>query len=213
MQKYCVYIHRRLTDSVIFYVGMGDKDRPNTFKNRNKHWHNTVNKHGRSVEVLFKNLTKEDAIELEIFLISLIGRKDLNKGTLINKTDGGEGALGVIMSEETKQKMRKPKSEEHRLKLVANIKKRNKDLWKGVSKTTEHRDKISKKMQGIVRSEETRQKMSKAKGKPVINIETGDVYGSVKIAAESCGLSYTKLGPKLSGYGKNNTPFRYLDQT
>jgi len=51
--------------------------------------------------------TREDAIEMEILLISLIGRDDLGTGSLFNFTNGGEGTAGIkrTHSEATKLKM------------------------------------------------------------------------------------------------------------
>ena len=42
----------------------------------------------------------------EIFWIKFYGRDDLNEGTLVNKTNGGEGVVGNIMSEEQKEILR-----------------------------------------------------------------------------------------------------------
>jgi NUMOD3 motif len=91
---------------------------------------------------LCKDIDEELALLCEEEAIDLYGRKDLGKGTLLNLTDGGEGASGLVMSEEAKRKlsehfsgktrpeehrakMRKPKSEEHRRKVrAANIGKK-----------------------------------------------------------------------------------------
>ncbi|RLF56669.1 MAG: hypothetical protein DRN27_09210, partial [Thermoplasmata archaeon] len=53
------------------------------------------------------NLTEEKAFELEKKIISIIGRRNLNEGTLTNFTDGGEGTSGIIQSNETKLKRKK----------------------------------------------------------------------------------------------------------
>jgi hypothetical protein len=56
---------------------------------------------------LKQNLTEEEAFKHEIYMISVFGRKDLGTGILHNKTDGGDGVSGVIVSEETREKLRK----------------------------------------------------------------------------------------------------------
>jgi hypothetical protein len=80
-----VYIHRRNDDNSIFYVGMGNTDRPYSKDKRSNEWLSEANK-GYSVDVLISGLTKEDALELETFIISEIGLDNLT-----NKTVGGEG--------------------------------------------------------------------------------------------------------------------------
>jgi hypothetical protein len=104
-----VYRHRRLDNNEIFYIGIG-KNRLRAFskKYRNKFWNNIINKTDYSVEILYSNVCWEDAKELEIFLISLYGRRDIETGILCNLTDGGEGTLGIIrvVSDENKKKQR-----------------------------------------------------------------------------------------------------------
>jgi hypothetical protein len=50
-------------------------------------------------------LFEQAAFDLEIWLIWAIGRNDLKLGPLTNLTDGGDGVIGLIISEETKKKM------------------------------------------------------------------------------------------------------------
>ena len=54
---------------------------------------------------LKKNLTEEEAFKHEIYMIDVLGRKDLGTGILHNRSDGGEGVSGFIHSEKTKIKM------------------------------------------------------------------------------------------------------------
>ena len=55
------------------------------------------------MKVLLENLTWERACEIEIKMISFYGRADLGLGTLVNWTDGGEGAKNP--SEEARKKL------------------------------------------------------------------------------------------------------------
>lgn len=96
MNIYYVYRHLKKNTSSVFYIGMGKEKnfrRSRSKRYRNNHWHNIVNKHDYDIEVVSKNLSEEDAIELEMFLIKQYGRKDIGSGVLVNMTDGGEGVF------------------------------------------------------------------------------------------------------------------------
>lgn len=87
-----VYKHIRNDTNKVFYIGIGkDRYRIGRKGNRNDYWHNIVNKHGFSKEIIHADLSWEDACEFEKFYIMLYGRKDLKKGCLVNLTHGGEG--------------------------------------------------------------------------------------------------------------------------
>jgi len=138
-----VYRHVRLDKNEPFYIGIGkNKYRANSSKNRNKHWKSIVSKTDYRVDILFDDLDYEEAKEKEREFISLYGRSDLEKGTLCNKTDGGEGCLGLKHSEEAKEKMGKP------------------NRGKTISK--EHRDAISKFHKGKKHTEEYKRLMSES---------------------------------------------------
>lgn len=94
-RKFYVYVHRRASDGVIFYVGKGCGDRLAKYDNRNRHWRNVVAKHGFSAEIVADNLSEPCALSHERALISAIGR-----GNLVNMTDGGEGVSGYRFSDE-----------------------------------------------------------------------------------------------------------------
>jgi hypothetical protein len=102
-----VYRHRRNDTNEIFYIGIGKTiKRASSKRNRNIYWNRIVNKYSYSIEIIANELTYEDACELEVFLISEYGRKDLGTGLLVNMTDGGEGIKGFKHSEEFKEKMK-----------------------------------------------------------------------------------------------------------
>lgn len=114
-----VYLHRRLDNKEVFYVGIGKEEkRAYSNKQRTKYWYNVVNKYGYIVEITHRDIIWEEACVIEMYLISYYGRKDLELGQLVNMTDGGEGAYGRKMTEKTKQAFH---SLEARRKAVANI--------------------------------------------------------------------------------------------
>lgn len=99
MNKYYVYVHLRKTDNLPFYVGKGCGERAWNFNNRNNYWVNVKNKHGIIVEILFKNLSEQESLQIEkdtILEFQYFGYP------LTNLSSGGESP---IMSEETRIKM------------------------------------------------------------------------------------------------------------
>ena len=98
--EYYVYLYLR-EDGTPYYVGKGKNNR-------------AFSKNGRSVhlpldktKIIFysKNLTEDEAFELEKELIKKYGRKDNGTGILRNLTDGGDGVSGAIVTDETKIKL------------------------------------------------------------------------------------------------------------
>lgn len=153
-----VYRHIRLDSKQPFYIGIGkDLKRAYTKYSRSHRWNFIVNKYGYEVEILFYDLSWDDSIEKEKEFIKLYGRLDNNTGILVNMTDGGDGSLGIIQSEESKEKKR---------------------IWsKNRIITEETKKKLSEKQigeknhmygkkgnfnptYGVIRSEETRKKLS-----------------------------------------------------
>lgn len=106
---------------------------------------------------LCKNLTEEEAFDLECELIKFFGR-EVHGGTLVNQTDGGEGVAGHRHTEESRRKMSlalmgrpgpwkgKRRSKEVREKL------RQAKLGRPLPR--EHRKAISEALKGIERSPE-----------------------------------------------------------
>ena len=94
------------------------------------------------VRILKENLTEEDAFLVEKLYILMFGRKDLDTGILRNKTDGGDGASGTIVSPETRRK--------------------RSERMKGVKRPQLIYDKIASSNRGKKASAETRAKLSAA---------------------------------------------------
>jgi hypothetical protein len=86
------------------------------------------------------NMSEYKAFEMEKFLIAYYGRIDLGTGILRNRTDGGEGSSGYIVSKETRMK-----------KSAA---------WKGENNPMYGKSGINSPRYGKPHSEETKAKMS-----------------------------------------------------
>jgi hypothetical protein len=106
-----VYQHRKPGTLDIFYIGRAkSKKRLFSKSNRNEFWHNIVNKYGGfEVDILAENLTWEESGVVEKDYILKIGRRDLGTGPLVNLTDGGEGVENIIISNETRSKLKAAK--------------------------------------------------------------------------------------------------------
>lgn len=165
-KEYCVYMHRKKSDGVEFYIGKGIRNkRPYEKSKRSAHWKNIVNKHGYYTEILEDFLTNEEAKKLEIYYIEKFGRIDNETGNLINRTSGGDGGAtrnGYKNSESTRKNISKALknrvfSEEHKEKISKATKERppiSKETRKKLSEKAKNRGPIS---------EETRLKLKKPK--------------------------------------------------
>lgn len=95
--KFYVYEHYANNENLPFYVGKGLKARPYAKKSRNRRWNSIVKKYGRTVKIVFENLTNEEALSQERKLIEKY--KKLG-GCRANFTLGGSGALGFKFSKD-----------------------------------------------------------------------------------------------------------------
>jgi group I intron endonuclease len=151
--------------------------------NHSTYFHNAIRKYGPDCfekEILHICESKEEMNFVETFYISFFDTKIPNG---YNLTDGGEGLLGFVPSEETCKKLSESHkghkhSEETKRKMSESAKGKN--TWtKGFKHTEEVKKRMSeakmgnKHALGCKRSEETRKKMGEAK--------KGNKYGSRKI--------------------------------
>lgn len=186
-------LYRHLKPSgEVFYIGVGSLIRPYSMINRNKFWHNIVNKYGYEVQILKSDLSWEDVCELEKILISWYGRRDLGTGPLVNLTSGGDGVtgprpnhkpmLGKIHSQETKNKISKSK---------IGSKTWNKGLTNIYSE--ESKSKMSKKKLGV-----------KTPRHILLSLNTG-IYYSISEASEVYGLSEARIVTWRNNPQRNKT--------
>ncbi len=100
-----------------FYIGMGKKKRiDNHIKKYRMNEHKTAKEY-KILKILdsgqepiryklYENITEHSAKRLEKYLIKLIGRRDLGLGTLTNLTDGGDGTVNVMYTDEQRENIR-----------------------------------------------------------------------------------------------------------
>lgn len=154
MENYYTYAWLR-EDKTPCYIGKGKKNRAWRKGSPPK----------EQVLILKKGLCEQDAFKHEMYMIFVLGRKDLGTGILRNMTDGGEGCAepswetrrkigkanrGRKLSEETRRKMSEAhtgkkcpyRSEETRRKMS--------EAQKGKKHTVESREKIGEAVKGLV---------------------------------------------------------------
>ena len=144
-KRFYTYAYLR-EDGTPYYIGKGKGDRLYTKDKREF----KPPKDKSRIIFLKQNLTEEEAFKHEIYMIAVLGRKDLGTGILRNKTDGGEGSSGAIVSEETRRKQSEARKGEN-----------NPNYGKKMSE--EQKKKISEKAKGKKQSEETKRKNSESK--------------------------------------------------
>ena len=147
-----VYRHIRLDKNEVFYIGIG-KNLSRAFdkRQRNRYWKFITNKTKYRVDILFDDLSKEEASDKEKEFIKLYGRKDLGLGTLVNMTDGGDGLNNI--------------SKELKKRISDKLKNKNCSYFKGKKHTDE-----TKKIMSLNHHRRTE----------CLDTKTGIIYKSIK---------------------------------
>jgi hypothetical protein len=143
-----LYRHIRFDKNEPFYIGVGNLHSDDRHKRagkqygRNNLWKKIVNKTDYKIDIMIDDLTYDECLQKEIEFVKLYGRINLGTGTLANLTDGGDGNVAYVPSEETKKKMSERlkgghHTPEHIQKRIANLigKKRPKELCEKISNT------------------------------------------------------------------------------
>lgn len=141
-----MYVHRKESDGIPFYVGKGSGNRAYVSSGRNIYWHRVKEKHGLIVDIVFDGLTEAEAFDCEI---NTLLEFNYHGYVLTNLTSGGEGSSGLCFTDQ------------QRLNIAEGLKGRT--PWnKGVTQP-------AKELQGRY-SDTTRAKMAKAK----VGVFTGE---------------------------------------
>jgi hypothetical protein len=187
--EFYVYLHRRKTDSSVFYVGKGSRGRATSRSGRNRWWRRIEEKHGFYHEILYSGLSNEDACKLEIETIAKLKASGTD---LCNVALGGEsGLVGIPLSEEHKEILRQRKI--------------------GKKQSPEHARKSAQAKLGKKQPREAVEALISKKRKPVIN-SNGDVFASASHAAKAMSelfggyasqgnVSMAARGERLEAYG------------
>lgn len=217
MKHYIVYMHehRESGKKYIGITGMKPEHRWNNGKGYTSgYFRNAIDKHGWDAfrhEILYTKLTKEEACKLEQELIAKYRSNDPEFG--YNCSVGGEmSALGCRWSlgEDTKSKMRKPKSEEHRKHIS--------EARKGMQckpLSEEHKRKISESEKGRKLTEEHKAKLSGANNSNSKKVGAYDpvtgkcfaVWDSTGRAAKELGISQQNISACCCGKRKTTGGF------
>lgn len=198
-----VYKHTRNDNNQSFYIGIGSDSkykRAYTKNSRNNHWLHIVKNCEYKVDILFTDISWEDACIIEKQLIKEIGRRDLGLGSLVNMTDGGDGTLNRIHSENTRKKMSDS--------CIGKYSGAKNPMY---GKTGENSPHFGKKY-----SQDRKRKMGEARklgkhplAKIVLDTQTGIYYTCAKEVSDIFKIKYTRLRDYLSGRSKNKTNFIY----
>lgn len=200
--KYYLYRHIRLDTCQPFYIGIGGKEaskggyyRAARVSNRNKIWNDIYKgcKGNIAVEILSESDSWQFIKRKEIEFILLYGRKNNSSGILANMTDGGDGSVGAVYTEERRKKQSLTLSNSpHSLKG-----KKLPDWWK--EKIRQTRFGADNPMYG----------KQSIQAKKVKDIESGITYNSIMDAAKSTPYQFQYISAMLKGDKPNKTNLRY----
>lgn len=187
-KSYYVYLHRRVDNNEVFYVGCATKrayhggyecghkaqySRAYDFQQRKPEWFATREAAGGLVVEFVQEFTdRTEAFALEVGLIAKYGRADRGKGILVNHTDGGDGMPGF-----------KDRPESRQMKSITKIGSLNPMYGKTGAKHPMAR--------------------------PVVHVLTGIFYDTVQEAADTFGYKMKTLHNLLSNHRLNRTPLRF----
>lgn len=234
--KHIVYKHTAPSGKIYIGVtGRKAKDRWDSGHGyrQNKYFWNAIQKYGwKNIksEIIFENLSSEDAFLKEQELIVLYESNDREKG--YNLSNGGKGgSLGAKLSKETRKKMSLSRtgSKHPMFGKKHSLKTRNKlsEIMSGENHpqfgTKASESKIRKLRQANTGSrhpmygkkhtdthkQRIKESIIKVKGRKVICIDTGVLYLSASLAAESTGANPSHILSCCKGIRKTAGGYKW----
>lgn len=220
---YIVYQHKNKINGKI-YIGITMQKPEQRWRygegyKTSPHFYAAIQKYGWDNfehNILFQNLTKEEACKKEQELIAKFN--SINREFGYNSTSGGEI---FVMNEETKQKISQammgnknnlghPCSEEKKRKIS--------EAQKGKTLTKEHKQKLSEaaKKRHTPCSKQAKENIRKSSHKkPVYCEELDTIFESVQECSRQLGIPATNISKLCSGRGKTLKGYhlRYYDDT
>lgn len=220
---YTVYQHRNKINGKV-YIGITMQTPEQRWRHgegykSSPHFYAAIQKYGWNNfehNILFQNLTKEEACKKEQELIAKYN--SMNREYGYNSMSGGDI---FVMNEETKQKISQslmgnknglghPCSEEKKKKIS--------EAQKGRRLTEEHKQKLSEaaKKRHTLCSEQAKENIQKASHKkPVYCEELNKVFESVQECSRQLGIPATNISKLCNGRGKTLKGYhlKYYDDT
>lgn len=216
---YTVYKHTSPTGKV--YIGITRNNTQRRWKGghgyvNNTHFFRAIQRYGWDAfkhEVLFTGLTEAEAVRKERELIAAYDSTDPAKG--YNRDPGGG-----VRSPETVAKTRaaltgRPIAPERRQRLLeahlgkplpVGHRRRISESHKNNPRVQAHILALNKARAGVPKTAAHRRKIAESLHRAVVNLDTGEVFISVKDAAASCGGSHPNIvkvctGERQKAYG------------
>ena len=201
---YYTYAYLR-EDKTPYYIGKGKGNR--AYRRRDKGIKPPKDK--SKILILKQNLTEEESFRHEVYMIAVFGRKDLGTGILHNRTNGGDGVSGAVVSDETRRKMSealkgKPRSKEIRRKIS--------EAHKGKTHSEKSRRNMSESQKGKTFSEETKRKLSEAKKGKTHSEETKRKLSEAKKGKTFSEEHKRKLSESQKGKSRSEESKRKLSE-
>lgn len=188
-----LYRHIRLDNNLPFYIGIGsdsDYKRANSKHNRNKYWKNIIKKTTYKVDIIFNDLSWEEACKKEIEFITLYKNYNIK---LANLTMGGEGLFQpnneiIKKISNSKKGIKNPMygkswSIEKKQQMIQRMTGPNNPNY---AKTISDKQKeiISNAQKGRIKSKEEKEKIYSKTRKKVIDLTNNIIYNSIQDVAK-----------------------------